>query len=188
MMPRRISTSLHCLSGLPADYGGAYSDAFLIDEAGNRYDNQFIACYRTFDAVPEGDIFRDLLPGNYIPAPTVMVRTELFREVGGYDESLCYEDYDMWLRLARRCKFAFIRSPLAEYRFHANNHSRKITDWDTPNYWIYRKHIDHPEGATRFFEHANGLHASGKLPGDESADLEGVKRLLAYSDSFEGEV
>jgi glycosyltransferase involved in cell wall biosynthesis len=41
-----------------------------------------------------------LLVENVIPAPGVLLRTDLVRRLGGFDEDLAFEDYDMWLRLS----------------------------------------------------------------------------------------
>lgn len=61
-------------------------------------------------------IVPNLLVENAIPAPGVMMRTELIREVGGYDESLAFEDYDMWLRLAGRHSIAYEPGIVSNYR------------------------------------------------------------------------
>jgi glycosyltransferase involved in cell wall biosynthesis len=57
--------------------------------------------------VPEGDMFDALLRRNFIPAPAVMMRRSALDEIGGYDETLAFEDYDMWLRLADRFELRF---------------------------------------------------------------------------------
>ena len=44
------------------------------------------------------------------------MRTNLGREIGGYDESLAFEDYDMWRRLATRYSMAYERGIVANYR------------------------------------------------------------------------
>jgi glycosyltransferase involved in cell wall biosynthesis len=57
-----------------------------------------------------------LLSENLIPAPAVVTRTDLVREVGAYDEALAFEDYDLWLRLARRYSVAYERGIVTNYR------------------------------------------------------------------------
>jgi len=47
-----------------------------------------------------GDIFIDSLRTCLISPSAVMLRTDLFRELGGFDEDLvAAEDYDLWLRI-----------------------------------------------------------------------------------------
>lgn len=38
--------------------------------------------------------------GNFISGPAVTMRKEALRAIGGYDENLIVEDYDMWMRLS----------------------------------------------------------------------------------------
>ncbi|WP_426208420.1 glycosyltransferase family 2 protein [Massilia sp. TWP1-3-3] len=62
-----------------------------------------------------------LLTGNFIPNSSVVFRRDLFQQCGGFDEApelMAVEDYDMWLRMSRRCRFAYIDAPLLLYRVH----------------------------------------------------------------------
>ena len=63
-------------------------------------------------------IRRRLLAGRMALAhPTVVMRTELVRRVGGYDESLPYtEDLDLMLRLSHLTEFAATSARVAHYR------------------------------------------------------------------------
>lgn len=58
----------------------------------------------------------ELLKSNRIPAPGVLMRTSAVREIGGYDPTLVFEDWDMWLRLSTR--FGAVHHParVASYR------------------------------------------------------------------------
>jgi len=50
----------------------------------------------------------------------VMMRRNVFDEVGGYDETFAlYEDYDLWLRIAKRYTVANLLQPLYALRSHA---------------------------------------------------------------------
>ena len=66
---------------------------------------------------------RALLDGNFIQPSTVLLR----RDVLGPDRFAAgmqgTEDWDLWLRLAERCEFAYIEEPLVEYRVHQLNMS-----------------------------------------------------------------
>jgi len=49
----------------------------------------------------------------------VMMRRNVFDEVGGYDETFAlYEDYDLWLRIAKRHTVANLLQPLYALRSH----------------------------------------------------------------------
>jgi glycosyltransferase involved in cell wall biosynthesis len=54
-----------------------------------------------------------------------LVRLELLRRIGGFDETLrWWEDWDCWIRLSRVARFRFLDRELAEFRLHAANSSR----------------------------------------------------------------
>jgi GT2 family glycosyltransferase len=52
----------------------------------------------------------------------VLVRAEVLAAVGGFDTALRRtEDWDLWIRIARRGPPACVREPLVAYRFHDGN-------------------------------------------------------------------
>jgi hypothetical protein len=58
--------------------------------------------------------------GNVLSHPTVMYRRELFAAVGGYRPSrFPAEDYDLWIRMARRACIVTTPEVLLTYRRHA---------------------------------------------------------------------
>ena len=62
-----------------------------------------------------------LLSENAIPAPGVMLRTSAVRSVGGYDETLDFEDYDMWMRLTAEHLIGYSPGIVANYRVIATS-------------------------------------------------------------------
>ena len=78
---------------------------------------RFLESHPRFDSPPEGQIFHILLEGNFIPSLAALHRLDCLRAVGGYDESLWFEDWDMWLKLADRFSFAYLPEALARYRW-----------------------------------------------------------------------
>ena len=116
MEDNRIELQVGTLHSLGATYAAAYSDAKIVDQSGHSDDRTFIKKYLGQIEPPQGEIFMQLLRGNWIPAPAAMIRTNVFSEVGIYDEDLPYEDYDMWLRISRRFKIAYVPGNLVNYR------------------------------------------------------------------------
>lgn len=54
-----------------------------------------------------------LLEGNFVNTSTVLMKREVFREAGGFDPGLrTVEDWDLWLRAARRAPLAWMAEPL----------------------------------------------------------------------------
>jgi glycosyltransferase involved in cell wall biosynthesis len=75
--------------------------------------------------VPSGQVFhRLLMSGNIYGNPAgVLLRRRALEAVGGFDESLpCFEDYDLWLRLAARFPFAFVPGIVALHRTSPHGH------------------------------------------------------------------
>ena len=122
----------------------AVCDAWQMDESGALLPEMFIEAHRSFTSAPEGRIFSVLLESNFIPAMTTLIRKSCLDKVGLYDESLCYEDWDMWLRLARHFRFSFSTSVAAKYRIVSSSavrtmaHSRN-NELQVSNYLIYVK-------------------------------------------------
>ncbi len=82
---------------------------------------------------PEPDgIARRLLEYSPIPAPsTVMVRTDLLRQVGGFDPGFsAYADWDLYLRVSVLCEGAGVPEVLVGYVEHAQNMLAGATDAD----------------------------------------------------------
>jgi glycosyltransferase involved in cell wall biosynthesis len=60
-----------------------------------------------------GDIFIDSLRTCLISPSAVIMRTSLFREMGGFDETMAAaEDYDLWLRILARRDAGLLDEPL----------------------------------------------------------------------------
>lgn len=81
----------------------------------------------------------------------VIVRTELVRQVGGFDERLALlADWDLWIRLAQRAKPAVARDVLLAYRQHPDNmHVKRVDELAGELDHLARKHLGAPEMALR---------------------------------------
>lgn len=66
--------------------------------------------------------FYQLLRGNFFPNSSVLIRSKVFQELGLLTEDpLLREDYEMWLRIARRYRLMGIEDSLIRYRIHPSN-------------------------------------------------------------------
>lgn len=100
--------------------GFAYCDYATFDEHG---------IIRTADMPPRyklgGHLFGELLESDFICTGAILVRRVCFDQVGGFDPRLVpVEDWDMWLRLARRYDAVYLDEPLARIRTSTSNPSR----------------------------------------------------------------
>ena len=117
--PGKIERQRRFWGELDDSVAAVFSNARCVDERGR----EIGLAYQTGLPPTERRIFDRLIEGNFIVAPTVMARRTALEEAGGYDESLFYEDYDMWLRLADRYEFRYLPGSLVNYRVLAFSHS-----------------------------------------------------------------
>lgn len=76
---------------------------------------------------PEGLFFRALVRKNVVPLSTALVTRRALDAVGGFcEDPAVWEDWDLWLRLARRYRFSYTPEVLAEYRLHDANASGDV--------------------------------------------------------------
>lgn len=75
-----------------------------------------------YGSLPSGYIFEELLVNHAITLSTIIVRRSCIDEIGVFDESLIgAEDYNFYLRLARKFQFDFLNQALVHKRLHTNN-------------------------------------------------------------------
>lgn len=122
-MPHRISTQVSALEAAGPNAALAYCDAIEVDESGEPIGRRFSQVVpKAWSRRNGDDLYRALLRGNWIPAISVLARADHLREVGGFDPSLAFEDYDMWLRLAAAGhSFVSTPEPLVYLRRHSDN-------------------------------------------------------------------
>jgi len=127
-LPDKTARQVEMMEQLPEDVGVLYSNAFQIDENGETLPQMFIEAHRNFVLPPIGFLFDVLWEGNFIPAMTTLIRRECFTEVGTYDEDLCFEDWDMWMRISRTFRFVYDRTPAAKYRIVSSSAVRAMSE------------------------------------------------------------
>ncbi len=143
LLKDKISNQVEILERQEMNTAAIFSDAFYINSKGMRLYGRVIQDYRKF-LVPEGDIFDDLLMNhNYIPTMTLLIRTKVLKKIGGFDEQLFYEDYDICLRISNKYKFKFMEEATAEYRISQNTTSKNyIKEMICSDYFIFKKWLN----------------------------------------------
>ena len=87
-----------------------------------------------------GWIFKELLSKSFIQTSTVVVKRECLDAVGPYDETFSLGDeYDMFLRIARKFQCGFVDKGLTRYRVHDTNASNNDFLFDNENLGVYKK-------------------------------------------------
>jgi glycosyltransferase involved in cell wall biosynthesis len=127
-LPDKTSRQVEMMGQMPGDVGVLYSDAFQVDENGETLPQMFIEAHRKFVVPPEGFLFDVLWEGNFIPVVTTLIRRDCFTQVGMYDEDLCFEDWDMWMRISRKFRFAYDKVPAARYRIVSSSLVRTMSE------------------------------------------------------------
>ena len=83
-----------------------------------------------------------------LTTPTVLVRRDLFLELGGFDESLSYcEDYDLWIRLSLHADAAPVAEVLVVTRCQSDHFGSPQLEVSRSWAAVYRKHLELPDDA-----------------------------------------
>jgi glycosyltransferase involved in cell wall biosynthesis len=118
--PDKLESQLAALKKHP-EAGVAYSWTKFMDEKGETY-------HLSTPIYFEGDVFANLLVWNFIAnGSNPLVRREAIEETGEFDATLrSAEDWDYWLRLARRWHFTVVPQAQVFYRKSSGAMSSKI--------------------------------------------------------------
>nr|WP_275440132.1 glycosyltransferase family 2 protein [Paenibacillus sp. ACRRY] len=70
----------------------------------------------------EGRLNKQLLRGNFIATPTVLMPKVFFEKFGGFNEQMPrFQDWELWLRLSSDCNFIWIDEPLVKVEYTENS-------------------------------------------------------------------
>lgn len=113
--PEKLGRQVSAMLASPPEVGGIYTGYFIVDRDDGQIRGQIVPTER-------GDIYQSLLAGNCIGGTSCMLlRRSCFDKIGFFDERLpSFQDYDLWLRTARKYQFDCIREPLLRYFVHGN--------------------------------------------------------------------
>ena len=125
----KLERQVEIMEAQPENIGMLYSDAFQIDENSDPLPGMFIETHRKLREIPQGQILDTLLQENFIPAMTTLVRRRCYERLGFFDENLRWEDWDMWLRIARHYSFVYSPIPSAKYRRHSQSFTQSKREW-----------------------------------------------------------
>ncbi|MES2389804.1 MAG: glycosyltransferase [Bacteroidota bacterium] len=126
MLPLRAQTQIDEFEKAGPDAALCYSNAHFIDTEG-KVTGPYYHEARPASLIKQGNVYEALWGPNFICSPSVMFRTSLLKDAGGYDETLAYEDFDVWLRLARKYDFIYADALLTEKRKVPGSLSSKKT-------------------------------------------------------------
>lgn len=118
--PEKLARQVAVLDRNPA-VGLVYSGTAITDNEGR--------IVRTTHPSPggRGRIYPLLCVRNIMVGSSAMARRQAVAEAGWFDESLTsIENWDLWIRIARRWEIDFVDEPLTLYRVHTGNRSANV--------------------------------------------------------------
>jgi glycosyltransferase involved in cell wall biosynthesis len=146
-----LTKTLHSLSD---DYAMVYGDVIKIDEKSMEF-GQSSFTERNWlkdEDVPSGKLFVRLAELCFIPAPGTLMRTTVLKQIK-FDESLYFEDWDMWLSIAKQYLIKGIAKPVVKYRIHSNSmYQEKSTAFIQAALLTVKKNMGFDKNADRYFK------------------------------------
>ena len=177
LLPGRVARQVEAFGRLDDAWGVVFTDAGLIDEAsrpiGPFYPRHPDGTLR--QPVPSGDVYRHVLGGYFICTPTMMSRRAVYEALGGYDETLSYEDFDFWVRSARSYGYFFLDEVLTLKRRVAGSNSTQFYN---------RRHNLHLASTLAVCRKAYGLN---RTPAEHQALARSVRyhlRQALFTENF----
>jgi glycosyltransferase involved in cell wall biosynthesis len=131
LKPGKLPASAALLDRFPSA-GFAFNDYEKMDEDGNVFEMSFSYAYPVFRGlksepaaegwrlIPQAELARGLIHENFIGTSGVVVRRDLAKALGGFDETIAFgEDLDLWFRLAHCCSALYCANVGHSYRVHS---------------------------------------------------------------------
>ena len=149
----------------------------------------------------EGDLFHDSLKKCIIGPSTVMIRSDFYKQTGGFREDMeIAEDYEYWLRITSRTEVRYLDEPLTvKQAGHSDQLSEKYGHIEFFRIQGLKSLVDseyfhgwHAEAAARELSRKTRLYGRGCLKRDKAVegrkylDLAGYYEILA--DKLKGEI
>ena len=127
LLPMRVAQQVAQFQAVAPGVGMVYSNCELIDEAGHSLGlhHRPDGPGRLKPAPASGWVFADVLRRYFISTPTMMMRRACLQSLGGYDETLAYEDFDFWVRASRDWQFHYLNEATTRKRKHPRSMSAR---------------------------------------------------------------
>jgi glycosyltransferase involved in cell wall biosynthesis len=118
--------------------GMIFSNALIVDEEGGYINHHFQldSLDNSIDKIPSGAVFADVLDRYFICVPTMVMRKSWLLELGGYNEELSYEDFDLWVRGSLISEFIYLDEVLISKRIHSGQLSSKMLSTLGSDYYL----------------------------------------------------
>ncbi|MFC6726054.1 glycosyltransferase family 2 protein, partial [Halobium palmae] len=185
--PEKVERQLERMASLDDEYGVVYTGGVLTTESG--------LVSRRYRPTQRGEIYPEILRGfDLHPHSSHMIKRRDYEAVDGFDESFPRGvDWDMTVRLAKRCKFDYLPEVLTRRTSHDSNISDEPQQLEVGRL-MWRKYrdemVEHPEIARRFL--ATWYTAKARIElrheGEHAAGIESAARAFRYRPTLHGAV
>lgn len=132
-LPRKLEQQVAIISEAGPELGLVYGRMGMLVEEEAKHTpmgRSAVAanCRVSNKALPDGNIFADLLKENVIQQPAAMVRRSAYWSVGGIDRDLKHAwDYDLFVKVSRAFRARAVQEIVCTYRIHGSNLSHVQT-------------------------------------------------------------
>lgn len=143
-LPEKLARQMELLENAPPEVGVIYTGFWKMENHRRTY------IPFSWVSQKNGNIHKELLNGNFIGSPVVLVKKECFDRVGLFDERLSnLVDWEMWLRISKRYHFRCVDEPLAIAHYDADNVSDNPDSLIDALELVLEKNHDEFEGEKR---------------------------------------
>jgi len=137
LMPDKIEKQVKFLEENP-DIDLVFGKVHIVDAKSQVIKN--IKFFEPFTEPVKLIPFELLIENNRIPAPSRIMRRDIWEKCGGYDENSIIEDFDIALNIAYYGKIVYIDDYFGYYRWHGQNVSTQVlklytATWELVNSW-----------------------------------------------------
>jgi len=115
-LPEKLAKQMELLETAPSEVGVIYTGFWKTENHGRTY------IPFSWVSQKNGDIHKELLKGNFIGSPVVLIKKKCFDTAGLFDERLRnLVDWEMWLRISKRYHFRCVDEPLVVAHYDVDN-------------------------------------------------------------------
>ena len=144
ILPEKIAYLVNEAEKLGKEFALISADAHFMDSksrkvylhtGGSIHLNKVPESYNTFtdyhknfnksDFITNFGTYESFMHGNYIASMSLLIKTEAIKDVGMYTNDIGLEDYDLFLKLAKKYKMKYFDKVVALYRIHENSTMRQ---------------------------------------------------------------
>lgn len=149
--PEKLEKQIRYMEAHP-ECGASFTWVNVIDEEGrqlNAKQSMFVELFRAHNRPREQWLHDFFHSGSALCHPSAVFPTSLARELGGYRNSLVQiQDYDMWVRIAKKRELYVFEEPMMNYR-HAMK-GGNVSEPNVPN--TIRSHYETYNVIRRYFD------------------------------------